>query len=234
MSLQPGPRNLLLHAASAIGPDLTRQLQHVFFEAGHQFSLAGKPVRFLVFPLRGIISLRLGPQERLTEVGLFGREGFGGVPLFLGMRDEVLTSVALTQGEAIVMPPQVFETYLLNGAFRQAVERFVHLLITILGNISHCNRVHDIEDIFIGRLLLIQDRLRTDSFELTQESFSRVLGVRRASLNAVATGLRDDGLIDYSRRGRLAIVDRRQLEKRSCSCYRAMKARFDRLVRALV
>jgi hypothetical protein len=210
-------------------------LQHVSFEGGHQFWSPDEPVPFALFPLRGIVSLEMPvAPNRLVEVGIVGREGFVGVPLFLGLEHALFVPMALTRGEAIIMPPEVFRAYLRNIAFKSAVERYVHQLIAMLAEISLCNRVHDIEKVWVGRLLLIQDRTQTDSFQISQEFFSRVLGVRRASLNQVAADLQSQGAIAYDRRGWLTIRDRRQLEDRACSCYHALKARFDPRMRKVV
>src|SRR5579864_8522933 len=111
MPTDTGPQNLLLHAASlARRPQLARQLQHVSFEAGHQFWPPDKPIPFAVFPTRGVVSLHLSPAAgRLVEVGLVGREGFAGVPLFLGSEDAQMIPISLTRGEAILMRPEIFQ-----------------------------------------------------------------------------------------------------------------------------
>lgn len=60
-------------------------VQHVTFEAGHQFWTAKKPARYAAFPLRGVISLRASADERKSvEVAQVGREGFADVPVLLG------------------------------------------------------------------------------------------------------------------------------------------------------
>jgi hypothetical protein len=230
-----GPHNLLLHAASvARRPQLARQLQHISFEASHQFWSPDKPIPFAVFPLRGIVSLHLSPAPgRLVEVGLVGREGFAGAPLLLGSQDAQMIPLALTRGEAILMRPEIFRDYLRSVVFKTAVEHYVQFFMAMLAQFSLCNRAHSIEKLWVDHLLLIQDRLQTDSFQITQDLLGRVMGVRRASLNHVAVALRREGIIEYDRRGLLTIRNRRQLEDRACSCYPVMKGRFDRLIQTL-
>jgi len=56
-----------------------------------------------------------------------------------------------------------------------------------------------------------------------------MLGVSRASVNEVARQLQEAGAIDYSR-GRVAVLNRPELESRSCECYRVIRSEFDNLL----
>lgn len=228
-----GPQNVLLRAAQkANRPELARRLKHAVFEAGHQFWKPRTPIPYALFPVRGIISLRLSPEPgRLVEVAVVGREGVAGVPLFFGLDDPLMIPVALTGGEAVLMPPDVCRAYFQRPVFQVAVERYLVYCISMLGRISVCNRIHVIEQLFVGRLLLLHDRIQTDSFHVTQEDFAQMLGVRRATLCQIAIALRKAGAIEYDRRGRMTIRNRHKLETHACSCYQAMKAVFDRMMR---
>jgi Mn-dependent DtxR family transcriptional regulator len=59
-----------------------------------------------------------------------------------------------------------------------------------------------------------------DSFPLTQEFLSQMLGVRRATVNAATGTLKKKGLIQYVR-GHISIIDRGGLESASCGCHQA-------------
>ena len=69
----------------------------------------------------------------------------------------------------------------------------------------------------------------SDQFPLTQQFLAQMLGVRRASVGAVAGKLRKAGLIRYSR-GVITILDRLGLEAAACECYRIIEAEYDRLL----
>ena len=56
-----------------------------------------------------------------------------------------------------------------------------------------------------------------------------MLGVRRESITEFAGKLQKAGLIHYSR-GRITVLDRRQLEARVCECYGVVKKEYDRLL----
>ena len=77
-------------------------------------------------------------------------------------------------------------------------------------------------------LLMTHDRAGEDTFPLTQEFLSHMLGVRRATVN-VATGmLKKAGFIRYVR-GKITVVDRPGLESASCDCYHAIVKVYDAL-----
>jgi hypothetical protein len=77
-------------------------------------------------------------------------------------------------------------------------------------------------------LLMTHDRASGDSFPLTQEFLSHMLGVRRASVN-VATGmLKKAGVISFVR-GKITVIDRAGLESAACDCYQSIILVYDSL-----
>lgn len=227
-------QNLVLRAALPAGPSrqLTK-LKRVTFDVGKQFWKERQNLSQVFFPLHGVLSLQISAEPRKkVEIGIVGREGFANVSMFLGDSKARMALVALTSGEAAMMPRKMFEDCLRNAAFRDAAGRYVRSFVDMLARFSACNRVHVIEDLCVARLLLMQDRTGSDSFPVTQDFLSRLLGVRRATVSRAASRLQRQGAIHYDRRGRLTILDRARLEKSACSCYRAIKADFDRLVKA--
>ena len=92
-----------------------------------------------------------------------------------------------------------------------------------------CNRVHSMEERCARWLLMTHDRAGEDTFPLTQEFLSHMLGVRRATVN-VATGmLKKAGFIRYVR-GKITVIDRPGLESASCECYQAILKVYAHLV----
>src|SRR5579863_3757522 len=83
---------------------------------------------------------------------------------------------------------------------------------------SACNRLQSMEERCARWLLMTHDRAGEDTFPITQEFLSHMLGVRHATVN-VATGmLKKAGFIRYVR-GKLTVIDRPGLESASCECY---------------
>lgn len=64
---------------------------------------------------------------------------------------------------------------------------------------------------------------------MTQELIANMLGVRREGVTEAAAKLQKAGLISYTR-GRIEVLNRDGLEKRSCECYAVVKAEYDRLL----
>ncbi|MBC7939021.1 MAG: winged helix-turn-helix domain-containing protein, partial [Chitinophagaceae bacterium] len=63
----------------------------------------------------------------------------------------------------------------------------------------------------------------------TQDLIASMLGVRREGVTEAALALQKVGLIKYAR-GRITVLDRPALERRSCECYEVVKTESDRLL----
>lgn len=61
----------------------------------------GNTITHIYFPNSGIISLLSAVGDRLLEVGIVGREGFIGLPVFLGIKTS--NNRTLVQGEGVAM-----------------------------------------------------------------------------------------------------------------------------------
>jgi Mn-dependent DtxR family transcriptional regulator len=73
------------------------------------------------------------------------------------------------------------------------------------------------------------DRLRSNEVVVTQELIANILGVRREGVTEAASRLQSAGLIRYSR-GRILVLNRAELEMRTCECYAVVKKEYDRLL----
>jgi hypothetical protein len=58
-----------------------------------------------------------------------------------------------------------------------------------------------------------------------QELLSRMLGVRRVTVSAIAVRFQAAGIINYTR-GALTIIDRTRLEATACECYELTNQRI--------
>jgi Mn-dependent DtxR family transcriptional regulator len=82
-------------------------------------------------------------------------------------------------------------------------------------------------------LLLSLDRLDSNELVMTQELIANMLGVRREGVTEAARRLHRAGIIDY-RRGRIIVLDRGRLEKRTCECYAVVRKECERLLPATI
>jgi CRP-like cAMP-binding protein len=170
---------------------------------------------------------------RGIEVATIGNEGMAGLPVFL---QATLTSshMAFSQipGQALRMPAARFSDFLTspeNGGLHFALNRYTQALMSMIARAVACNALHSVQQRACRWLLTTHDRVGVDEFLLTQEFLGQMLGVTRASVNEVARDLQDAGAIRYTR-GRISILDRRELELRSCECYTVIRTEFDRLL----
>ena len=63
---------------------------------------------------------------------------------------------------------------------------------------------------------------------MTHEFISNMLGIHREAVSLAASRLQGRGVISY-KRGRIRILDRGELERSACECYRVVKDEHDRL-----
>lgn len=184
----------------------------------------GDVIRHVYFPTSGILSLLAAAEERATlEVGIVGREGMVGLPIFMGVKFSRDCAVVQGAGEAMRMKAAVFRKECTNGgALPGLLRRYSHSRLTQMSQGAACNRFHSIEARLARWLLMTSDRMESDEFQLTQEFLSNMLGVRREGVNRAAGALQQRNLISYSR-GTLTTLDRTGLEAASCRCYEIIK-----------
>lgn len=213
--------NRILAALSAA--ECRRMASHltpVAMPLGRLLNEAGDAQRWAYFPLDCMVSHVATVEERLsTEVGLVGREGMVGVTLALGVRESPARAIVQCAGSAIRIPAVAFAKLVnRNSALRAAVHRYAYTSLSMAMLIAACNQAHRLEARLARWLLMTRDCISTNTFEITQEFLGQMLGVRRPSVNAVATVLQRRGLISY-RRGVVKLLDIPGLQATSCSCY---------------
>jgi len=182
------------------------------------------------FPRTSIISLLTELSDgNGMEVGLVGREGFVGVSAILGGTE---TKVATVQaaGTAWKMSAEAVRSeFRTCQPFQSALLRYTHGLMSQISQSVVCNARHPMEGRLARWLLMYQDRLAKNDFEMTHEFMAHMLGVRRPGVSEVAAKLQAMGFIKYSR-GHVTIVDREGLERFACECYGVIKDKFKELL----
>jgi CRP-like cAMP-binding protein len=107
--------------------------------------------------------------------------------------------------------------------------RYTQALSSQMFQTAACNRHHSIEQQLCRWLLLTLDRQVSNELVITQELVAYALGVRREGITEAAGKLQRAGCISY-RRGHIAVLDRQELETRTCECYAVVKKEFSRLL----
>jgi CRP-like cAMP-binding protein len=192
---------------------------------------AGEPTRHVYFPVNGFISLVTVIEGKpVLEVGMAGREGMFGAHVALQVLTQPLHAVVQGTGTAWRVPISAFCGELdRSSPLQLIVGRYLYVQMSQLASAAACTRFHQI-DVRLGRwLLMMQDRAHANTFTVTQEFLSFMLGVRRVGISAAAAVLQQKGLIKYSR-GRVTVLDRKSLEAVSCSCYTDDKRAYARIM----
>jgi len=189
-----------------------------------------EPIEQVYFPNNGVISLLTNMEPgTIAEVGLVGLEGMAGLPVFLGVETMPLQAIVQVPGDAMRMKTDVFKDLLNRGSsLHSLLLRYTYALMLQISQSAACNCHHSVSKRCCRWLLMTHDRVSSDSFPLTHQFLSQMLGVRRASVTVVAGMLQQAGLIAYSH-GQVTILKRIGLEEAVCGCYGLAKQEEDRL-----
>lgn len=209
---------------SRLRPDL-EQVPLVFNSVVYKWNA---PIDYVYFPESGVLSMLavLGEDTRV-EVGLTGREGFAGMPAFLGVAKSSNQIIVQAQGTALrISTEAALSEFSRGGGFHDAILHFTHNLFLQVSQTTSCNRYHPVEERLARWLLMMHDRVPSDTMQLTQGFLSWMLGVRNQAVSLAAINLQNAGLIEYSR-GTMNILDRQNLEAAACDCYRVIRAQTD-------
>jgi CRP-like cAMP-binding protein len=193
----------------------------------------GETVNYVYFPLRGLISIVAAMEDgTAVEIHMVGREGMFSLSTILDDDRPFQRAMVQLPGRALRMSPRLFQREMTdNLGMRRLLHRYAQAVITSVAQSAACNRLHLLELRCARWLLLAHDRADGDTFPVTHDFISMMLGVRRPGVTIAAQALQADGLISYNH-GTLTVVDREGLEARACECYRAIKGEFARLMSA--
>lgn len=199
-------------------------LEQVLYESG------GKPSH-VYFPVTSIVSLLYRLENGSSaELAAVGNEGIVGVSIFMGGNSTPSRAVVLSAGRGFRLRASVLmEAFEHGGPVMHLLLRYTQALVTQMAQTAVCNRHHSVDQQLCRWLLLRLDRLATNELWATQEMIASGRGVRREGVTEAALALQKAGLIKYAR-GRITVLDRPALERRSCECYEVVKTGYDRLL----
>ena len=222
------PRNWILRALSdrryrAIATDV----EHISLVAGQIIYEPGHSISHAYFPEDSVISHVCCPTiGSALEVAMVGREGIAGLAPLLGVPTTVTRVLVQIPGRACRVRVSVLRHLVAESEpFRLAVTRFSQALFDQVTLCAACNIGHTPLERCARWMLMIHDRVEGHDFSVTQEFLAYMLGTSRQTVSIVARQLLAKRLIAYSR-GRVAVVDRRGLERLACPCYHAISNRL--------
>jgi len=203
---------------------MSANLEPVLLSPGRVIEEPEQRPDYVYFPADSLVSfVGITRHGARMDVGLVGHEGMTGIAALLG---SVVHFAAVVQ-----IPGLAFRLAApaLTAMCRQS-ERLHSLFLRYIGTVlveirqsGVCHRFHSVRQRLCRWLLAVHDRLTSPTLRLTQESLSRMLGIRRAGISEAAVELRRRRLIGYTR-GEITIIDRGGLERASCECYELVRA----------
>jgi CRP-like cAMP-binding protein len=207
------------------------QLEYVDMPLGQVLYEPGNILTHVYFPTTAIVSiLYVMKNGESAEIAVVGNEGVVGVSLFMGGESTSSRALVQSAGGAYRLSAE-----LLNQEFERAgpvlhlLLRYTQALMTQMVQTAACNKHHSLDQQLCRWLLLSLDRLQGTEMLMTETLIAHMLGVTEDVATEGALTLQDVGLIEY-KDGRIRVLDRNTLEKRSCECYAVVKQEYDRLL----
>lgn len=185
---------------------------------------SGQTVSHVYCPVDAILSvvtvMRSGAQ---VESRTIGRESAFGLLHALGSPISQERMLVQVSGAAWRIPlPALRSAAAASPSLVQAIVQHAQASIIQSAQNSACNSLHPAEQRLCRWLLMTQDRLGSDVLPLTQEHLSIMLGVQRTTVTAIASQLQERGAVSYVR-GKITILNRREIERCACECYGAIQ-----------
>jgi CRP-like cAMP-binding protein len=212
---------------------LTSEARHITLPGGGRLYEADQPIHNVHFILDGIGSVVTTMDEGTSiEIMIVGWEGMVGLHALQEPTATVPTSAFIQiPGSALeVSAVTVRNEFHRGGEFHSLLLPYMQFALVQISQCAACNRLHDLEERLSRWLLMVNDRLRVNEFELTHEFLAQMLGTRRSSVTLAAGVLQRAGLLTYHR-GRVQIIDRKGLEDVACECYPTLKHSWDHLLK---
>ena len=207
------------------------QLEWVDMPLGQVLYESGRTLSHVYFPVTSIVSLLYVMEDGASaEIAVVGFEGVVGISLFMGGESTPSRAVVQSAGRGMRLPASFIKAeFNRAGPVMHLLLSYTQALITQMAQTAVCNRHHSLDQQLCRWLLLSLDRLDGPDLVMTQELIANMLGVRREGVTEAALKLQTLGLIRYVR-GRISVLDRPGLEKRTCECYAVVKKEYDRLL----
>ena len=231
-SVSDSQKNHLLAALAAADRAVWMpQLEAVDMPLGKVLYESGNKLTHVYFPTTSIVSLLYVMESGASaEIAVVGNDGIVGISLFMGGESTPSRAVVQSGGAGLRLNANILmQEFNRAGPVLHLLLRYTQALITQMSQTAVCNRHHSLDQQLCRWLLLSLDRLQCNQLLMTQELIANMLGVRREGVTEAAGRLHRAGIINYQR-GHITVLDRTQLERRTCECYAVVKKEYARLL----
>lgn len=170
------------------------------------------------------------PSGQAVEIGLYGIDGFGGIPLILQSGHSPHRLDMQIGGCAWIIPAADF-TGLLESSppIRTLMLRYVQFFLLQSAQTCLSNALRPIEERLARWLLMSHDRLPGDDVPLTHDYLAIMLGSSRTTVTFALGSLSHQGAIRTAR-GTIAILDRALLKRIVGDGYGLPEREYNRLI----
>lgn len=199
---------------------LLNQCEWVWLAKETVLSSSNQAIEHAYFPSGAVIALMMQQHaDKSLELALIGEEGMQGIEPLLGVLVSPSSAIVHTEGMALKIPISSLLTLITQHAsLKLSLHAYIAVTHAQLTQSSVCNRFHLVQQRLAKLLLMLEDRLHSSSFFITQDSLAGMLGVRRVGVTKAASQLQQKEILHYSR-GHMEIVNHAALMHAACHCY---------------
>ena len=196
------------------------KLEEVELKFGEKIYDRGGVIEYVYFPTGSIFSLlAVGPDDLTIEMGIVGREGMVGYPVFIDDSISGFRVIVQGSGKAMRMTAANFAVESKrNETLRHMMLRFGQLRMVQASLATACHRFHNVEKRLVRWILMTSDRLQNSEIPVTNNFLSLILGLSPKEATDAVEILKQRELIRYSN-DRFEIIDRKNLLASACNCY---------------
>jgi CRP-like cAMP-binding protein len=188
----------------------------------------GQPISDIYFFESGIAASRA--SARRLMVAMIGNEGMSGLGFILGYGYSTHDVAVIAGGTALRISANALRDILeKRPKLRSLLLRFAQVLISQTTETAVSGVRASIEERLARWILMAQDRVGEEISDITHETLSTMLGVRRAGVTTGLQKLEGEGLI-ISSRAHVSVRDRPGLERRAANFYGLPEAAYVRLI----
>jgi len=160
-----------------------------------------------------------GTGKPSIEVGIIGREGMTGLGVVLGNDRAQHATFIQAPGKGLrISATRLRDADERSVALHRAMLRYAQAFLAQTTTTALANGRSKAEERLARWLLMADDRIDSDELPLTHEFLGLMLGSPRPGVTLAVQALENEGLI-AARRGRITVVNRKALEKRSNGTY---------------
>lgn len=206
-------------------------LEAVDLPLGQVLYEAGTTLSHVYFPTTAVVSLLYVMHNGdSAEIAVVGNDGLVGISLIMGGGSTPSRALVQNGGKGFRIEAELVQKKFENSKHvLHLFLRYTQALITQMTQSAACNKHHSLDQQLCRWLLLTLDRYQGNELTMTRQLIANMLGTSGDNMRDGAQKLQDAGLIHYAK-GRITVLDREGLEKRSCECYRIVKDEYERLL----